>query len=111
MLVGLVVGLSIPARYWILYDPKLAGLLMLAVATVPVLVSSVLIRVAGLEMPRQGWSISSILVASQARSVISRRLGVIAAWLTGVSMVLFGAMLGLVLTEAYGVHVAPSWHF
>lgn len=99
LIVGTIVGALLPVRNWLNVDLRLWGFLVGLLGSLTLVAAAKMLKAAYGAPPQGGWSISKILasISTKSSSVQSRRLGVSAAWLFAVAMIMGGVLLGQVI--------------
>jgi hypothetical protein len=103
MLIGAAIGAVTPVRQWLDLDLKVWVIVLVFIAALDILASSIALKVAFPDTPKRGWAISSIMVlATTARSSTRRLIALVAAVLTAKSMLLAGFGTGQVIVIYLG---------
>jgi hypothetical protein len=91
MLIGVAIGAVTPVRQWLDLDLRVWAIVLVLIAALDILASSIALKAAFPDTPKRGWSISSIMVlANTARSPTHYLIALFAALLTAKSLLLAG---------------------
>lgn len=104
-LAGVIFGILLPVRNWGGMELKVWIVIFVIVGALAAVIAAKLLKVAFSDMPKDGWSISRILVCANA-SDASKRSRHLAYWAIGLfalMMLIGGAMAGQVVAIYVGL--------